>query len=170
MAKECHSQFFSNWFCLISRKATAGHKSLCLFTKSFMYVRTFCKKFRNDKNATRGKVEGSSHGWVDDLMILVNHDWWGVISVYILRDLFAKIAIWPRVNLDRPYCSNVSYFGIISFAVFMDFKWDVDELHDFKIFHILLKYDSVENLNMRRILSNGITVVFDNLAKFWRSK
>ena len=149
-----------------------------------MYVRTFCKKFRNDKNATRGKVEGSSHGWVDDLMILVNHDWWGVISVYILRDLFAKIAIWPRVHLVRPggisseisylgnciYCSNVSYFGIISFAVFMDFKWDVDELHDFKIFHILLKYDSIENLNMRRILSNGITVVFDNLAKFWRSK
>ena len=67
---------------------------------------------------------------------------------------------------DCIYCSNVSYFEIISFAVFMDFKWDVDELHDFKIFHILLKYDSVENLNMRRILSNGITVVFDNLAKF----
>ena len=59
------------------------------------------------------------------------------------------------------YCSNVSYFEIISFAVFM-----VDELHDFKFVHILLKYDSIENLNMRRILSNGITVVFDNLAKF----
>ena len=109
MAKECHSQFFSNWFCLISRKATAGHKSLCLFTKSFMYVRTFCKKFRNDKNATRGKVEGSSHGWVDDLMILVNHDWWGVISVYILRDLFAKIAIWPRVHLVYLVVSQVKY-------------------------------------------------------------
>ena len=121
---------------------------------------------------------------MDGWMVLVNHDWWGVISVYILRDLFAKIAIWPEVHLVRPgdisseisylgsciYCSNVSYFEIISFAVFMDFKWDVDELHDFKIFHILLKYDSVENLNMRRILSNGITVVFDNLAKFWRSK
>ena len=48
----------------------------------------------------------------------------------------------------------------------MDFKWDVDELHDFKIFHILLKYDSVENLNMRKIFSSGITLVFDNLAKF----
>ena len=64
------------------------------------------------------------------------------------------------------YCSNVSYFGIISFAVFMDFKWDVDELHDLKIFHFLLKYDSVENLNMRKILSSGISVVFYNLAKF----
>ena len=78
-----------------------------------MYVRTFCKKFRNDKNATRGKVEGSSHGWVDDLMILVNHDWWGVISVYILRDFFAKIAIWPRLNLVRTggISSEISYLG-----------------------------------------------------------